>query len=124
MGTRWLFIEFPEFSRVRDHYFRSDEAYAAAQERLAGNPEDGDAMPGCGGVRKARLPDSRRNKGKRGGLRLIYLQVPEIRVMVLLDVYDKDEKDDLTAAEKKSICRLAAEIKRELSARFRVERGQ
>ena len=123
-GTGWLFIEFPEFSRVRDDYFRSDEAFAAAQLELIQSPEGGDPMPGCGGVRKLRRPDPRRGKGKRGGLRLIYLQVPEVRVIVLIDVYDKDEKDDLTPKEKRAVQSLAMLIKRELFARFGRVRGK
>lgn len=119
----WLLIEFPGFSRSRADYFPNDEAYAAAQSELANNPRAGDAMPGCGGVRKLRLPDRRRGKGKRGGLRLIYLQLSEARVIVLLDVYDKNEKDDLTAEEKKAVRILAAEIKAEIIVRFEKEKG-
>lgn len=117
-GTGWLFIEFPLFSRSRDSYFQEESEYAFTQSLLVENPLAGDPMPGCGGVRKLRLPDRRRSKGTRGGLRLIYLQVPEARVIVLIEVYDKNEKDDLTAAEKKAVRTLAIKIKAELIARF------
>ena len=36
------------------------------------NPEAGDVIQGAGGLRKMRFADSRRGKGKRGGLRVIY----------------------------------------------------
>jgi hypothetical protein len=69
-------------------------------------------MPGCGGLRKARIRDARRKKGKRGGARVIYLHVPEVDWIFLLDVYGKDEKEDLTADEKEVLKRLADEFKR------------
>lgn len=111
----WLFIEFPEFSRFRDDYFRTDSSFADFQTNLVIQPDQGDVVPGCGGLRKVRWADPRRGKGKRGGLRVIYLLLPEIRVIVLLDVYDKEEAIDLTPHQKREISRLAKAIKVELS---------
>jgi hypothetical protein len=68
-------------------------------------------MPGCGGLRKMRFADPRRRKGERGGVRVIYLHVPQADWIFLLDLYGKDEKDDLSAAEKKVLRQLAAEFK-------------
>jgi hypothetical protein len=42
------------------------------QVALMANPEAGDLIEGTGGLRKLRFGDSRRSKGKRGGLRVIY----------------------------------------------------
>lgn len=64
-------------------------------------------MRGCGGLRKLRWPDVRRGKGKRGGLRVIYLLVPELEMAVLIDVYNKDEADDLTTEEREIFTNLA-----------------
>jgi hypothetical protein len=36
------------------------------------NPVAGDLIEGTGGLRKLRFKDSRRSKGKRGGLRVIF----------------------------------------------------
>lgn len=70
-------------------------------------------MPGCGGLRKLRTPDPQRGKGKRGGTRLIYLYIPAARRFYLLDIYGKDEKDDLSADEKKVLQNLAKVLKAE-----------
>lgn len=118
----WLFVEFPEFTRVWQSYFRTDDEYARYQIHLAGHPTSGDVMPGCGGVRKDRWPDPRRGKGKRGGLRIIYLQVPEVRVITLIDVYDKNEAEDLTPEEKREVGKLARQIKSEFVRRFAKEK--
>ncbi len=86
--------------------------------------ESGDVMPGCGGMRKVRWPDLRRRKGKRGGLRGIYLQIPEVKVIVLADVYDKDEAGDLTKDEKRAVAKAARETKDELITKFKKETPQ
>ena len=67
------------------------------------NPNAGAVMPGCGGLRKIRTVDARRGKGKRGGARVIYPHVPAAERFYMLDIYSKDEKDDLSAGEKKAI---------------------
>ncbi len=115
----WLFVEFPEFTSVWKSYFLDDPDYAAFQSALAVAPESGDLMPGCGGLRKVRWAEARRNKGKRGGLRIVYQVVPAVRVIVLVDVYDKNEADDLSAAEKKTLSRLARAVERELIDRMK-----
>lgn len=61
-----------------------------------------------------RFGDPGRGKGKRGGLRVIYLYTPEAAMIDLLTVYGKDEKDDLTAAEVKTWCIAAAQRRQQL----------
>ncbi len=82
------------------------------------NPDSGAVMPGCGGLRKIRTADPKRGKGKRGGARVIYLHVPAARRFYLLDVYGKDEKDDLSANEKKQLRLLAERLKQEAKASY------
>lgn len=110
----WLFIEFPNFTRECKIYFTSDLAYWRFQVNLAKKPLAGDPMPGCGGLRKIRWADATRGKGKRGGLRIIYLQVPEAQTIVLVTVYGKDEQDTISHGEKKQLATLAAELKKEI----------
>ena len=107
------FIETTEFSKVRPRFF-SDDAYDDLKKELADNPKTGDVMPGCGGLRKLRIADPKRQKGKRGGARLIYLHIPEVRQFLLLDIYGKHEKDDLSPADKKELRELARMYKREI----------
>jgi hypothetical protein len=105
---RWLFLEFPEFGQWWREYFITDDAYGKFQDALIHMPESGDVMPGCGGLRKIRWPDSRRGKGKRGGLRIVYLLIKEAQVIVLVDVYDKNEAGNLSPLDKKRLSRFAA----------------
>jgi|SRR6266404_749764 len=109
---RKLFIESPEFTKEVLEFF-GDDVYAAFQKQLLAQPDKGKVMPGCGGLRKIRVGDPARRKGKRGGARVVYLHVPEADWIYLLDIYGKDEKDDLSAAEKKVLKSLAEEFKKE-----------
>ena len=112
---RRLFIETREFTAwIRDHL--GDAAYGEIQRKLEDTPELGDVMPGCGGLRKLRTADPARGKGKRGGARIIYLDVPQAGRTYMIDAYGKNEKDDLNAREKAMLARLAGMLKQEAIA--------
>ena len=64
---------------------------------VGANPEVGDIIPETGGVRKLRW--SARGKGKRGGVRVIYYFHNEAFPLLLLTVYAKNQKANLTKAE-------------------------
>ena len=61
------FIEAPLFTQMLPDFLKDDE-YRELQQHLSRDPEAGDVMPGTGGFRKLRWADTRRGKGKRGGL--------------------------------------------------------
>ena len=110
-----VFVESSEFTEWVSEYL-PDDSLASVQQDLMVNPDRGDVIPGCGGLRKLRISDPCRGKGKRGGARIIYLYVPEAKRFFLLDIYGKDEKDDLSASEKKLLARLADELKQQAIA--------
>lgn len=109
----FTFLETFGFTSAIADYFGTDEEYRKFQEALLANPERGVVIPGCGSLRKVRWAEKRRGKGKRGGLRIIYLYVAEADAIFLLDVYDKGEADDLTAAEKRFLVGLEAGLRAE-----------
>lgn len=105
------FIELPSFQRLRDHYF-DDTSFRALLNQLMRDPDAGDVITGTGGLRKIRVADERRGKGKRGGLRVIYFWKNADDQFWLFTVYDKDEANDLTFDQRKMLKqRLDAEIK-------------
>ena len=80
-----IFIESTDFTEwVVDHL--PDHVYADLQNELMENPEKGDVIKGCSGLRKVRAIDPKRQKGKRGGIRIIYLYVPEAKWFYMLDI--------------------------------------
>ena len=78
------------------------------------DPLRGDVMPGTGGFRKLRWHDSKRGKGKRGGLRIIYYYLMSDYQVWLVTIYNKDEMIDLSAEEKRTLKRM---LQAELAAR-------
>ncbi len=85
--------------------FLRDSALALTeQERsdlvsyLAANPEAGDIIPDTGGARKVRW--RAKGRGKRGGARAIYYYHDQSLPLFLLSVFAKNEKTNLTKAER------------------------
>ncbi|VEI48169.1 toxin HigB-2 [Actinobacillus equuli] len=69
-----VFVELPPFERYRQKHL-SDEEYRHFQNELLENPNKGDLIQGTNGLRKIRIADMQRNKGKRGGARVIYYHI-------------------------------------------------
>ncbi|MDE2883059.1 MAG: type II toxin-antitoxin system RelE/ParE family toxin [Acidobacteriota bacterium] len=84
----------------------SDARRAEVVNMVAGNPRAGVALGG--GVRKARIPLS--GRGKRGGARVVFLFAGEDIPVFLLTVFAKNEKADLSVAERDALIRAAEEL--------------
>ncbi len=108
---RRAFIETSSFSKRVDR--EGAETLRAIQAELLKNPGAGTVIQGTGGLRKLRVADTRRGKGKRGGYRVIYLDLSEAERTYLLALYDKDEKDDISSEEKMVLRGLAERLKEE-----------
>jgi hypothetical protein len=94
----------------------TDATLRALQNELLAAPDSGDPMPGCGILRKYRFGDPSRGKGKRGGVRVIYLHTPAVRWIHLIAVFGKDEQIDLTKAQMTELCKLARALRKEAEA--------
>lgn len=106
------FVELPTFTKYREHYLE-DEAFRTLQQELLRNPDAGDVIAGTGGLRKVRIADKGRGKGKSGGIRIIYFFAQSLMQFWLFTLYGKDEQDDLTSDQKKILSkRLKAELAR------------
>jgi hypothetical protein len=71
------------------------------EESIAERPEAHPVIAGTGGVRKARW--ARPGMGKRGGVRAVYYYRTSAGIVYMLDVYAKNEKADLTPADKREL---------------------
>jgi hypothetical protein len=80
------------------------------ENAVASDPERYPVVPGTKGVRKARW--SRPGMGKSGGIRLIYYFWVEPNAVVLITAYAKNEKENLTDADKKEIRKIVETLKR------------
>ncbi|HNC90279.1 MAG TPA: type II toxin-antitoxin system RelE/ParE family toxin [Anaerolineales bacterium] len=85
----------------------SDEEYRLLQAVLVNRPESGVIIPSSGGLRKMRWGFL--GKGKRGGVRVIYYwAVRQERILMLL-IYPKNVKDDLTREQLKILRNIVKE---------------
>lgn len=108
-----VFVELPPFERHRASYL-DDETFREFQGMLLRNPEAGAVIQGTGGLRKVRFADSRRGKGTRGGIRVVYYWWLGGAQFWLFTLYGKDVQDDLTSEQKKALKQL---LDREVKAR-------
>lgn len=104
-----IFVESSLFKKAFSEHV-SLESLRDLQSELLKSPEVGDIIPGTGGIRKMRLGSE--NKGKRGGWRVLYLDLPDAEVCHLLYAYPKSESDNISSEEKKILKDLAEKIKR------------
>ena len=95
-------------------FLRKAAGLLAEDERLqliafvGANPEAGDVIPEAGGVRKVRW--AAKGRGKRGGIRVVYYFHNEAFPVFLLTVYSKNEKANLTKAERNELKTLAPSL--------------
>lgn len=108
-----VFLEMPIFEKVLSNYL-NDDAYKDLQIQLLKSPKKGSVIPGTGGLRKIRFADNRRNKGKRGGTRIIYYYYIGGPQFWMFTIYDKDEAKNLTIAQKKKLKEM---LKKEIAER-------
>jgi hypothetical protein len=96
-------------------YVRCADRLLSAADRmdvvayLAANPKAGDLMQGTGGVRKLRW--GRGGRGKSGGVRVIYYFHSEAMPLYLLTVFGKNEKANLSKAERNDLADLVRMLK-------------
>ncbi len=97
-----------------EDFFKGKETLQEEIEKeILKNQEVGDVIQGTGGVRKFRLPDPRRGKGKRGGLRIFYLDLSNVQRTHVLWLLEKGEKEDLSPTEKNALYEVVQRIKAE-----------
>lgn len=94
------FIEVPMFTKKWKELGLTDENLRDLENVLSENPKAGDTIQGTGGLRKIRIPLE--NTGKRGGGRVLYVDIELKETIYFVNVYTKNEKEDLTEDEKKA----------------------
>ncbi len=94
------FIEVPLFTRKWKELGLNDDNLRQLENELLENPKSGSVIQGTGGLRKIRIPIE--SGGKRGGGRVIYVDLEIKETIYFINVYVKSEKEDLTEAEKKA----------------------
>lgn len=99
------------FDRDLKRIGATDSDYAALSAALAEDPKAGDPIRGLSGVRKIRFALPSRNIGKSGGARAIYIVLEVEDALILLMAYQKNEKDELSAGDRKALKSIVDELK-------------
>ena len=89
-------IETPTFQKQADKLWTEDERLAFI-DWIASNPLVGDVIPGADGARKVRW--SRAGSGKSGGARVIYFNLTEQEVVLLIAAYAKADRANMLPAD-------------------------
>jgi hypothetical protein len=98
-------VETPSYLVDAERLFSSVER-AAIVVRLAADPACGVLIPGSAGIRKVRFGFG--GRGKSGGARVIYLFSGEDVPVFLLAVFAKNEKANLSAAERNALGKMVS----------------
>jgi len=107
-----LFVELPLFRAKWKALGLNDQDLRRLQEEILADPKTGSVMQGTGGIRKMRFAFEHR--GKSGSIRVIYIDFEIYEKIFLITAYPKNEKDNLTAAERNELKQLVAILERQL----------
>ena len=101
-----VIIETSVFTRQAQELL-SDEEYGELQIALVSRPDAGAIIVGSGGLRKLRW--AARDKGKRGGSRVIYYWAVSQDQLLMLFIYSKGVREDLTRGQLKTLKKIVEE---------------
>jgi hypothetical protein len=116
----YSFIDSGPFDRRWKALDLDDDEHAALEDTILADPVRPPVVSGTDGLRKIRFAPRRWKTGKRGAVRVCYVFYPRHNTIALLMVFAKNEKDDLTAAEKRELNRAIRRIDEAL-AKFSVK---
>lgn len=106
----------PAFDRKAEKLLSKD-ALEEFYDHIGQNPELGKIISGTSGVRKIRWKTGLNDKGKSGGVRILYHYSDDLLIL-LITAYGKSDKENITDSErndlKRSIPLLVAKYRGEL----------
>jgi len=104
-----IFVEAEDFSRKLDE-LGEVHLLQVIQSEILKNSEAGILIQGAGGIRKLRA--GAKGKGKSGGIRVFYLDIPLKEKCYLLFILRKSEVENISAKEKKELKEISQLLKK------------
>ena len=112
------FIESPVFHKKWFDLGLTENDLLELEIELLDNPKLGAVMRGTGRLRKVRVPI---DSGKSGGARVLYIDFEAYRSIFFVDVFDKNEKENLSQEERNNIRARIPKFEKELFERIKYE---
>ncbi|MDQ3000979.1 MAG: type II toxin-antitoxin system RelE/ParE family toxin [Fibrobacterota bacterium] len=79
------------------------------KDELVANPQKGGIIQGAAGARKVRM--AAEGRGKSGGYRVLYYLRINHNAILFIDLFSKNEKENLTDREKKDLANFIRSMK-------------
>jgi len=94
-------VELPEYIQRASRLLSESEKKGIINYLASPPPQSAAIMQSTGGIRKFRWASG--NKGKSGGVRVIYYYHNKLIPLFLLTVFGKNEKDNLSKSERNEL---------------------
>lgn len=111
------FILTDYFDQRWKHLKLSDDLLKAVQEEILSDPHKGKVIQGTGGIRKMRFHLG--NRCKRGGIKILFVEILLSEKIYLLDVYTKGDIENITDKQRKQLKHLVQNISNECNVKGR-----
>ena len=108
------FVMLPEFEKCWKHIGLTDDDLKKLQSELLLNSQDNPVIQDTGGLRKIRF--ALENRGKSGSIRVVYVDFVVYETIYLISAYPKNEKDNLSRAERNAIKSLIEKLETQIKA--------
>lgn len=108
------FVMLPEFDKCWKQMNLNDDDLKRLQSELLLNSQNNPVMQGTGGLRKIRFAFE--NSGKSGSARVVYVDFVVFETIYLISAYPKNEKDNLSKAERNAIKVMIEKLEEQLKA--------
>jgi hypothetical protein len=95
----------PKFLQLAKKNLSSD-ALQELIDYLVMHPEQGVLIQGTAGIRKLRWKTGKDNKGKSGGVRILYFYNKSKLIIILVTLFKKSEQENIDASEKIILAKL------------------
>jgi len=106
------FIYFKVFEKNWRELGLTDDDLQELENTIIANPNIGKLVKGTGGLRKMRLPLL--NRGKSGGMRVLYVDFVSYEKTAVMNVYAKSVQETITDEQKNEYKKLIALLSKEL----------
>ena len=95
------FIYVPHFDKKWEGVGLNDDEKVLLEDYIMENPDAAPVIEGTGGLRKLRwaLP----GRGKSGSIRVLYVDFVKHEKIYMVDLFAKNEKDNLSQGEKNKV---------------------